>query len=292
MFLCPSCNCFPGFKTNLIFEIQMMIMLKKMLPALLLLLTYSLNSTAQSKKYKLVWSDEFEKPGLPDSTKWSYDKGMGCPDNCGWGNDELEYYTTSRLENARVENGQLIIEVKKEKFENASYTSARLSTKHKADWKYGRIEVKAMLPKGKGTWPAIWMLSTNWEYGGWPESGEIDIMENVGYEPDSVFGTVHTKSYNHVIHTQRSQGLSYPDLSSAFHVYAVEWTADMISFFVDDKKYMEFKNEHTGSSAWPFDKEFHLLLNVAVGGGWGGKHGVDDKIFPQKMIVDYVRVYQ
>lgn len=259
---------------------------------LLVLIIYSCNSVEEKDKYKLVWSDEFDTPGLPDTSKWSYDKAMGCPDNCGWGNDELEYYTEKRLENARVENGNLVIEARKEKMDSASYTSARLVTKNKGDWKYGRIEVKAKLPKGVGIWPAIWMLSTNWEYGGWPESGEIDIMENVGYWADSVFTSVHTESYNHIIKTQKTKGIYLPDLSTAFHVYAIEWTADEIKFFVDDTSYMQFRNEHTGSKVWPFDKAFHLILNIAVGGGWGGKHGVDDTVFPQKMIVDYVRVYQ
>ena len=247
---------------------------------------------AQSPFKKLVWSDEFNYKGLPDSLKWGYDKGDGCPAICGWGNNELEYYTVQRLENARVENGNLIIEARKEPFENKQYTSARLVTKNKGDWKYGRIEVKAKLPKGIGMWPAIWMLPTGWVYGGWPQSGEIDIMENVGYWHDSVLGTIHTDAYNGMKGTQKTKGLGFKDISTAFHVYAIEWTADSISFFVDQKKYNVFKNEHSGSKTWPFDQAFHLLLNIAVGGDWGGKFGVDDKIFPQKMEIDYVRVYQ
>jgi len=241
---------------------------------------------------KLVWSDEFDYKGLPDSSKWSYDKGMGCPDNCGWGNNELQFYSWNRPENARVSDGKLTIEARKEKFEGAAYTSARLVSKNKGDWKYGRFDVKAKLPAGTGMWPAIWMLPTKWEYGGWPHSGEIDIMENVGYLPDSIFGTVHTGSYNGMLGTQKSKGLSLDDLSKAFHVYSVEWTAETISFFIDEKKYHVFNNDHKGSEGWPFDKDFHLLLNIAVGGNWGGKFGVDDKIFPQKMEIDYVRVYQ
>lgn len=240
----------------------------------------------------LVWSDEFNYTGLPDSLKWSYDKGKGCPENCGWGNNELEFYTTNRLENARVENGILTIEAKKETYEGAEYTSARLASKNKGDWKYGRFEIKAKLPAGKGMWPAIWMLPTKWEYGGWPHSGEIDIMENVGYWPDSALGTIHTGAYNGMLGTQKTKGVNLNDLSKVFHVYAIEWTSESISFFVDNKIYNYFKNENKGIEAWPFDKEFHLLLNIAVGGNWGGKFGVDDKIFPQKMEVDYVRVYQ
>src|SRR5437868_11883723 len=141
-------------------------------------------------------------------------------------------------------------------------------------------------------WPAIWMLSTEDAYGGWPHSGEIDIMENVGYMPDSVFGSIHTGAFNHVIHTQRTKGVYLKDLSTAFHIYAIEWTPDEISFFVDKNKYQTFKNDHKGFEHWPFDKKFHLLLNIAVGGNWGGKFGVDDSIFPQKIEVDYVRAYQ
>ncbi len=241
---------------------------------------------------KLVWADEFNYKGLPDSLKWSYDKGRGCPDICGWGNNELQYYNSNRSENARIEKGKLIIEARKENFDDAKYTSARLVSKNKGDWKYGRIEARAKLPAGKGLWPAIWMLPTKWEYGIWPHSGEIDIMENVGYWPDSVLSSVHTGAYNGTINTQKTKGVNRKDLSKAFHVYAVEWTADAISFYIDKILYHVFTNEHIGSEAWPFDKEFHLLLNIAVGGNWGGKYGVDDNIFPQKMQIDYVRVYQ
>lgn len=260
--------------------------------ACLVLLSMQERAFSQTVFSKLVWSDEFDYKGLPDSSKWSYDKGMGCPDNCGWGNNELQFYTWNRTENARVADGTLTIEAKKEKFEGAEYTSARLVSKNKGDWKYGRIETRVKLPAGKGMWPAIWMLPTKWEYGKWPHSGEIDIMENVGYWPDSALSSVHTGAYNGTINTQKTKGVNRKDLSKAFHVYAIEWTVDSISFYIDKVLYHIFKNEHTGSEAWPFDKEFHLLLNIAVGGNWGGKFGVDDKIFPQKMEVDYVRVYQ
>ena len=243
--------------------------------------------TLQAQKRKLVWADEFNYKGLPNSTRWSYDTGSG-----GWGNNELQYYTEKRKENARVEGGKLIIEARKEAYKGAPYTSARLVSKNKGDWTYGRIEVKARLPKGKGMWPAIWMLPTTWEYGGWPASGEIDIMENVGYLPDSVYGSVHTETYNHAIGTQKTKGVKRTDLSKAFHVYAVEWTPEEIRFFVDKEHYLTFKNEHKTSKEWPFDKAFHLLLNIAVGGNWGGKYGVDDTVFPQRMEIDYVRVYQ
>lgn len=259
-----------------------------------LLLVQSASTVVNSQENfsKLIWSDEFNIPGLPDSSKWSYDKGRGCPGNCGWGNNELQFYTDHRKENARVENGTLIIEAIKEKFSDANYTSARLVSRNKGDWKYGRIEVKAKLPSGRGMWPAIWMLPTDWVYGGWPKSGEIDIMENVGYWPDSLFGTVHTNSYNGMLGTQKTKSTVIKDMSTAYHVYAVEWTKEKISFLVDGVKYNEFINDRSGSDGWPFDQKFHLLLNIAVGGNWGGKYGVDDTVFPQKMIIDYVRVYQ
>jgi beta-glucanase (GH16 family) len=251
-------------------------------------LTGLLFSLAMSAQFnKLVWSDEFNYNGLPDSSKWGYDVG-----NHGWGNNELQYYTDKRIQNVHVENGVLSIRAIKEEFNGSKFTSARLLSKNKGDWTYGRIEVKAKLPKGKGMWPAIWMLPTDWEYGGWPGSGEIDIMENVGYMPDSVFATVHTQAYNHTIGTQRSKSIYRNDLGDAFHVYAVEWTKDKIMFLMDGEKYFEFRNEKSGSKAWPFDKRFHLLLNIAVGGNWGGKMGLDESVFPQKMEVDYVRVYQ
>ena len=251
----------------------------------------SMQQPTNTRFKTLVWSDEFNYKGLPDSTKWGYDKGNGCPNNCGWGNNELQYYTVKKLENARVDDGKLIIEAKKEDFDGMKYTSTRLVTKNKGDWKYGRFEIKAKLPAGKGMWPAIWMLPTKWAYGGWPHSGEIDIMENVGYLPDSVYGTVHTGAFNHVKGTQKTKGLLRTDLSKAFHVYSIEWTENEMQFFVDDEKYLTI-NKGANTEEWPFDKEFHLLLNIAVGGNWGGKYGVDDSIFPQKMIVDYVRVFQ
>lgn len=234
----------------------------------------------------------FNYDGLPDSSKWSYDTARGCPERCGWGNNELQYYTANNKNNARVQEGNLIIEVRKEKMVDAEYTSARLVSKQKGDWKYGRFEVRALIPIGKGLWPGIWMLPTDNEYGEWSHSGEIDIMENVGFMPDSIFGTIHTGAYNGMIGTQKSNGIKRTDLSTAYHTYAVEWTATNISFFVDNEKYGDFKNENATTEEWPYDKRFHFLLNVAVGGNWGGKFGVDGSVFPKAMKIDYVRVYQ
>lgn len=241
---------------------------------------------------KLVWADEFNYIGQPDSTKWSYDLGDGCPDVCGWGNNEAEFYTRD-AKNVRVENDELIIEVLKDSAGSKAYTSTRMVSKFKGDWLYGRIEVKARLPRGRGTWPAIWMLSTDWKYGGWPASGEIDVMEHVGYDPGVVHGTIHTEAYNHLKGTQKEGKITIADAQDAFHVYAIEWTKDKIDFFVDDKMYHSVSsNPKDGFKGWPFDQRFHLIMNVAVGGNWGGQQGIDDSIWPQRMVVDYVRVYQ
>ena len=242
--------------------------------------------------WRLVWSDEFDNTGLPDPAKWSYDVG-----GHGWGNKELQYYTDARKENARVENGSLIIEARKDGWEGHAYTSARLVSKGKGDWTYCRVEVKAKLPSGRGTWPAVWMLPTGKEYGGWPESGEIDIMEHVGSDPDVVHASVHTKAYHHSINTQKTAQLRVPSARTAFNVYAIEWTPEEIRGLINEKLFFTFKNERlTNPSAdhkqWPFDKPFHVLLNIAVGGTWGGAHGVDETIWPQRMEIDYVRVYQ
>lgn len=240
---------------------------------------------------KLVWSDEFEVSGSPDTSRWGYDLGDGCPDVCGWGNNELQYYT-ERPENVRVADGKLLIEARKEALGGKDYTSARLVSRGKGDWKYGYVEARAKLPEGTGVWPAIWMLPTTWEYGGWPASGEIDIMEHVGYNPDLIYGTVHTEAFNHGIGTQKGDSIQVADVQNEFHTYAIDWSPEKIDFLVDDEVYHTFHNEGTGSEAWPFDQPFHLLMNIAVGGNWGGTRGVDESIWPQRMEVDYVRVYQ
>lgn len=240
---------------------------------------------------RLVWSDEFDTPGLPDSTRWGYDYGTGCPHVCGWGNNELQFYTARRKENARVEGGSLIIEAHREEWEGNHYTSARLVSKHKGDWTGGRVEARLKCPIGRGTWPAFWMLPTDWKYGGWPRSGEIDILEHVGCVSDSVYASAHTQAFNHVRHTQSTSGFYLPDAEKNFHVYAVEWRPDRLDYFVDDVKYHTFKNLQKSIDEWPFDQRFHVILNLAVGGNWGGMRGVDETIWPRRMEVDYVRVY-
>lgn len=237
--------------------------------------------------YTLAWSDEFDKPGLPDSTKWSYDTG-----GHGFGNHELQYYTKADTSNAVIYDGVLHIKALQKNADTNHYTSARLLTRGRKTFAYGKIEVRAKLPKGRGLWPAIWMLGDNIDTAGWPACGEIDIMEHVGFMPDSVFESIHTNSFNHVLHTQRTKGLFIPDPYTAFHSYAVEWTPEKITFWLDDKSYLEFANTHKGKDEWPFADPFFIILNVAVGGDWGGQQGVDNTVFPAEMQVDYVRVYQ
>jgi beta-glucanase (GH16 family) len=251
----------------------------------------AISSDQTSDQWRLVWSDEFDYRGLPDPAKWSYDVG-----GHGWGNKELQYYTEQRKENARVEDGYLIIEARRDSWEGHKYTSARLVSKGQGDWTYGRFEVRAKLPSGRGTWPAIWMLPTGKDYGGWPNGGEIDIMEHVGFDPDVVHTSIHTKAYNHTIGTEKTAKIGVPTARTGFNTYAVEWTPEEVRGFVNGQHFFTFKNERlTNPGAdfrqWPFDKPFHMLLNVAVGGGWGGSQGVDKTIWPQRMEIDYVRVY-
>lgn len=240
----------------------------------------------KSSDWDLVWSDEFDYKGLPDSAKWNYDTGS----NGGWGNNELQYYTHKKMENARVEDGNLIIEARKEKVDSFNYTSARLLTRGKVSWQYGKIEVKARIPKGVGSWPAIWTLADGMKV--WPDDGEIDIMEHVGFNQGYIHGSIHCKSYNHIIGTQKTDTIYVPDFSSAFHIYTLEWDKDIIKVAVDGNVFFTFANEHKGYEAWPFDNKMFLILNIAVGGNWGGKEGVDDTAFPLRMEVDYVKVYQ
>lgn len=235
--------------------------------------------------YTLVWNDEFDSQNI-NPNKWSWEINGD-----GGGNNELQYYTGFPT-NSFIENDKLIIKAIKENYNGKAYTSARLRTLNKGDWLYGRIEVSAKVPTGRGTWPAIWMLSSDWIYGGWPESGEIDIMEHVGYDPNVIHGSVHTKAYNHTIGTQKTATLNILNATTTFHTYAIEWFADHIDFYIDQYKYFTFNNENSGWQKWPFDKRFHLILNLAVGGNWGGVQGIDDNAFPAQMEVEFVRVYK
>jgi len=268
------------------FPFQSSCMRNRVTLSTIILLLFHLSISAQNKSNKLVWRDEFNYNGLPDSTKWNYDIGGD-----GWGNNELQYYTKKRKENCRVQNGKLIIEARKEDFEGKNYTSARLVSRGKGDWKYGKLEVRAKIPSGLGTWPAIWMLASTTPLN-WPDDGEIDIMEHVGWNPYYIHASIHCKKYNHVIHTQRTDTVIVKNAFEQFHVYGVEWDAEKLQISIDGIVYFQFKNEHSGYDAWPFDNKMHLLLNVAVGGNWGGSKGVDSTIWPKRMEVDWVRMYQ
>ena len=251
---------------------------------ILLLLARAPHAFSASKQWKLVWSDEFNYKGKPDPTKWDFETGGG-----GWGNDELENYT-DRIENSRVQNGHLIIELRKEDFEAEHYTSARMRSKGPG-WTYGKMVVRAKLPRGAGTWPAIWMMPHEATYGDqlWPDNGEMDIMEHVGRDPKQILGCFYTKNFNWTIDTGKTVYTPVHRAESQFHVYSLEWTAEQVSLAVDGKTYNVFKNPHTNWADWPFDKNFFLIMNLALG-GFGGD--VDETIFPQKLLVDYVRVYQ
>ncbi|MGK0315004.1 MAG: beta-glucanase (GH16 family) [Saprospiraceae bacterium] len=251
-----------------------------------------LPASVEEYTWKMVWNDEFDQDGLPDTKKWAYHEGDGCPHVCGWGNNELQYYKEGDKDNARVEDGNLIIEAHKVEGQKYKYSSAKLVTQGKQTWKYGKLEIRANLPTGRGTWPAIWMMPAGNRYGGWPRSGEIDIMEHVGYDPDTIIGTVHTEAFNHIKGTQVAKYTYLGDSETAFHTYSITWDEESIKWFIDGNEYHSFENKHITYEEWPFDKPFYLILNLAVGGNWGGEFGVDQSIWPQQMQVDYVRVYK
>ena len=237
--------------------------------------------------YKLVWADEFHVDGLPDATHWAYDTERN---RLGWYNNEQQYYSAARLENSRVSGGTLRITARLESLSNAAdwggqrYTSARLLTRGKAAWTYGYFEVRARLPCGRGTWPAIWTLGTG---GLWPDDGELDIMEQVGSNPTRIFGTVHTQVSGG---TGTGAAVQVPDACTAFHSYQMHWTADEIAMALDGVVYYRYANPRSGKPRWPFDAPQYLLLNLAIGGVLGGT--VDDGIFPVTLEIDHVRIWQ
>lgn len=261
------------------------------------------NKNRAIPSWQLSWNDEFDQAAL-DPEKWSIDIWPARKVN-----DEDQAYTP-REKNIRLEDGKLLIEAHKEDYEGASYSSGRVHSSGKGDFLYGRVEVRAKLPRGMGTWPAIWMLpsdpfryATTCEAGAdwqgssdcnaWPNSGEIDIMEHVGYQMGHVHGTVHNEAYYWAKWEQRKGRILIDDLDQDFHVYAMEWTPERIDIFVDDSHYFTYINENTGWDVWPYDQPFHVILNIAVGGMWGRSGGgIDDEIFPQRMEIDYVRVYE
>jgi beta-glucanase (GH16 family) len=243
-------------------------------------------------KARLVWQDEFNGTRL-DPSKWSFDTARNKE---GWFNGELQYYSAGRRQNLRVAKGLLTIEARQETLETAPdwggqhYTSARIISKG-AGWTYGFYEIRAKLPCARGTWPAIWMLPTNMVT--WPDDGEIDIMEQVGAEPNLIYASLHTKLFNHVLKTQRSAQRLVPTSCSAFHRYQLDWRPDSITIGVDGRGILRVRNDQPGGKgAWPFNVPFHMILNLAIGGDWAGAKGIDDAAMPQRMIVDYVRVWQ
>lgn len=243
---------------------------------------------AVASDWRLVWSDEFDYSGLPDPEKWTYAVG-----GHGWGNQELQYYTENRLENARVEAGHLVITARREEWEGNRYTSARVISRGRGDFLHGRFEIRAKLPGARGTWPAIWMMPSDWEFGqgGWPDIGEIDIVEHVGTEPGVIHASAHSRDYQWQKGTQKTGTIRVETATTAFHTYSLEWTGDYLRAFVDDVLFFEYENEGLGWTKWPYNKPFYLIMNIAVGGAWGGMEGVAEAAFPQELVIDYVRVY-
>jgi beta-glucanase (GH16 family) len=261
-------------------------------------------SFTQAGEWKLVWSDEFDYMGLPEETKWNYEEGF-------IRNREMQYYTRAREQNVRVENGVLVIEGLKEAFENpkykagsqkwneqrqvARYTSGSINTLGKAGFRYGRIEVRARMPQGKGMWPAIWMMGTNRTHVGWPRCGEIDIMEYVGKDPHTIHANNHFANpgiKDKAVHKSAGGGkITIQEPYKDFHLYAIEWDEQQIKFFVDDQQYSRLNIDVAGKGPDnPFRKEHYLLLNLALGGSWGGE--IDDQALPQRYEIDYVRVFK
>lgn len=248
---------------------------------LLLLLLISNFSFAQQAKRELVWEENFEGKTLNEN-HWNFELGDGCP-NCGWGNNERQLYTK---ENHKLVNGTLVITAKKD---GDNYTSTRITTKNKKEFQYGRMEARAKLPVGYGIWPAFWMLGSNFKEVGWPKCGEIDILEYIGREPHMVFTTLHTQSsHGNSINTKKT---SFPNIEDGFHIFAMDWTKDKMDFFVDDILVYTFQPENKTEDTWPYNQPFYFLINVAIGGNFGGPK-VDDAIFPQDFTIDYIRVYK
>ncbi len=251
-----------------------------------------LKQNMSGDEWKLVWSDEFEGTGLPDSNKWSYNIG-----NWGWGNNEPQYYTNARVENARQENGNLIIEARKNDM-GEEWTSARITTAGKVSFTYGKIEFRAKVPEGRGTWAAGWLLGDAYQDElSWPYCGEIDVLECVGYEIDDKTGsglnhaTCHTRSYYFKQGNQIGAEIAVDSMNTKFHVYAIEWDKDGIHAFLDGEKYYTY-DKTANELEWPFNQPQNIILNLAVGGGWGGLKGIDQSYERHQYIIDYVRVYE
>ena len=249
--------------------------------SILLLLFFCFVLQAYPQKYVKVWSDEFNTPGMPDSTKWNFLHQKGF-------NAELQYYTNKQSKNAWIEDGSLIIELRKETHLTANYTSAMLVSKLKGDWLYGKFEIRAKVPGGSGSWPAIWMMPTDDAYGNWPKSGEIDIMEYIGVEPDNLYFTTH---YQGITGTHSQSGISKV-ISQPYDKYitfTLVWTPTKLEWYADGKLCHSYTKTSDDPKVWPYNKRFFLMLNLAYG-GWGGL--ADDTKLPHQFLIDYVRVYQ
>lgn len=233
--------------------------------------------------WRLVFRDEFDRPGLPDPDKWDYEVGLVR-------NREAQSYQRASLRNSRVEGGRLIIEAHREDVEGGTYTSASLITLGKFAFQFGRVEVKAKLPAARGTWPAVWMLGEDRSIVRWPRCGEIDIMEHVGHLPGRIHGVVHQIREDGEVHWSQGGHVQVDTASEQFHVYALEWEPSGLKWFVDDKEFFAFP--YQGPAKWTFDRRMYLLVNLAIGGTWGGQQGIDEKAFPQRFEVEYVRIYQ
>lgn len=236
--------------------------------------------TACSSKPQVIFEDNFEGDRL-NLAHWNYELGDGCPALCGWGNDELQLYTR---ENVAVRDGFLVITASKE---DSTHYSGRITTKDKVEFTYGIIEVRAKLATGKGLWPAFWMLGSNIDEAIWPACGEIDIMEYVGREPHTVFTSIHTtSSFGETVNTKKTK---IATIEEGFHTYKANWTDESITFFIDGTKVYTYNPEIKNEETWPFDQPFYVLANLAIGGKFGG-HDVDQSIFPQEYIIDYIKI--
>jgi beta-glucanase (GH16 family) len=235
----------------------------------------------KQKKVDLILNQDFSEEKI-DSTIWSYDEGNGCPNLCGWGNNELQLYSK---ENVTIKNGNLIITASKR---DSLYFSGKIHTKDKLEFQYGIVEVRAKLPKGHGLWPAIWMLGNDIDNNVWPSCGEIDIMEHVGKKPNQVFFSLHnTSSFGNTVNSKKK---IVQNIQDDFHVYKMKWTKDAISFFLDNELFYTYAPSNKNAANWPYDKPFYLILNLAIGGNFGGPD-VDNSIFPQEFLIDYIKVY-
>ncbi|MBL7743571.1 MAG: family 16 glycosylhydrolase, partial [Chitinophagaceae bacterium] len=237
--------------------------------------------------YTLWWGEEFNSGSL-DMNAWTFENGDGCPNVCGWGNNELEYY---RPENLFFQDGKMVIEAKKESYGGKNYTSTKILTRGKKSFKFGRIDIRAILPKGKGIWPAFWLLPQNNVFGGWPSSGEIDLMELVGHEPNRTHGTIHYGPGPGSTSINRNYALPAGTFNDKFHVFSLEWKQDQLKWYVDDVLYSTINKADIGAFNWPFNEDFFFIINCAVGGNWPGSPDATT-YFPQWLIVDYVRVYR